>query len=51
MSSWAVESVFSYLKRMFGEAVRSRNKENMMTELMLKIGLYNRLVHEMVSAG
>ena len=42
---WTVESVFSSLKRMFGEeAVRSRNKENMATELMLKIGLYNRFV-------
>ena len=48
---WTVESVFSSLKRMFGEAVRSRNKENMATELMLKIGLYNRFVREMVSAG
>ena len=49
---WAVESVFSSLRRMFGEeAVRSRNKENMMTELMPRIGLYNRFVREMASAG
>ena len=48
---WAVESVFSSLKRMFGEAVRSRNKKNMMTELMLKIGLYNRFVREAAMAG
>ena len=41
---WAVESVFSVLKRMFGEAVRSRNKRNMVTELLLKMGLYNRFV-------
>ena len=32
---WAVESVFSSLKRMFGEeAVRSRNKKNMTTGMM-----------------
>ena len=48
---WTVESVFSSLKRMFGEAVRSRNKKNMATELMLKIGLYNRFVREAAMAG
>jgi hypothetical protein len=39
---WAVESVFSAIKRMFGEEVRSRKKRNMMREIMLKISLYNR---------
>ena len=39
---WTIESVFSILKRMFGEAVRSRNKRNMVTELFL--GLYNWFV-------
>ena len=42
---WIVESVFSSLKRMFGEVARFRNKEkNMATELMPRIGLYNRFV-------
>ena len=47
------ESAFSSLKRMFGgEAVRSKNKENMTTELMPKIGLYNRrFVRKMAYAG
>ena len=32
-------------------SVRSRNRKNMITELMLKIWLYNRFVLEMASAG
>jgi len=41
---WIVESVFSVIKRMFGEEVRSKKKKNMIQELMLKISLYNRFV-------
>jgi hypothetical protein len=40
-SRWIVESVFSSMKRMFGEEVRSKKKKNMIQELMLKISLYN----------
>jgi hypothetical protein len=43
-SRWIVESVFSVIKRMFGEEVRSKKKKNMIQELMLKISLYNRFV-------
>jgi hypothetical protein len=38
---WIAESVFSAIKRMFGEEVRSRKKRNMMREMALKISLYN----------
>ena len=41
---WRVESTFSALKRIFGEAVRSKNKKNMATELMLRIMLYNQFL-------
>jgi hypothetical protein len=41
---WIVESVFSSIKRMFGEEVRSKNRRNMIQELMLKISLYNWFV-------
>ena len=41
---WTVESVFSVLKRMFGESVRSRNKKNMVTEMLLKMELYNKFI-------
>jgi len=43
-SRWIVESVFSGIKRMFGEEVRSKNRRNMIQELMLKVSLYNRFV-------
>lgn len=39
---WIVESVFSSIKRMFGEEVRSKKRRNMIQELMLKVSLYNR---------
>lgn len=39
-----VESMFSVIKRMFGEEVRSKKKKNMIQEMMLKISLYNRFV-------
>lgn len=41
---WIVESVFSAIKRMFGEEVRSKKRRNMIQELMLKISLYNRFM-------
>ena len=41
---WIAGSVFSVLKRMFGEAAGSRNRRSMATELLLKMGLYNRFV-------
>ena len=41
---WIVESVFSSIKRMFGESVRAKKKKNMIQELMLKISLYNMFV-------
>ncbi|MEM4391714.1 MAG: transposase [Candidatus Nitrosotenuis sp.] len=41
---WIVESVFSSIKRMFEEEVRSKKRRNMIQELMLKISLYNWFV-------
>jgi len=41
---WIVESVFSSIKRMFGEEVRAKKRCNMVQELMLKISLYNWFV-------
>jgi transposase len=41
---WIVESVFSVLKRMFGEYVYSIKMENMKQELMLKASLYNKFL-------
>lgn len=41
---WIVESVFSVIKRMFGEEVISKKRCNMVQELMLKVSLYNRFV-------
>jgi len=41
---WIVESVFSSIKRMFGEEVRSRKRRNMMQKLMLKVSLYNKFM-------
>jgi transposase len=41
---WAVETVFSSLKRMFGEYVYSIKMENMKQELMLKASLYNKFL-------
>jgi hypothetical protein len=43
-SRWIVESVFSAIKRMFGEEVRSKKRCNMIQEMMLKVSLYNRFV-------
>jgi len=38
---WIVESVFSSLKRTFGEYVTARTMRNMTNEIMLKASLYN----------
>ena len=41
---WIVETVFSCLKRMFGEYVYSVKLKNMIQEMMLKVSLYNKLI-------
>jgi hypothetical protein len=41
---WIVETVFSYLKRTFGEYVYSVILKNMIQEIMLKASLYNKLI-------
>ena len=38
---WIVETVFSCIKRMFGEYVTAIRFENMIKEIMLKASLYN----------
>ena len=41
---WIVETVFSCLKRRFGEYVYSVRLKNMIQEMMLKASLYNKLI-------
>ncbi len=41
---WIVETIFSCLKRMFGEYVYSVKLKNMIQEMMLKASLYNKLI-------
>jgi hypothetical protein len=41
---WIVETVFSCLKRRFGEHVYSVKLQNMIQEMMLKASLYNKLI-------
>jgi hypothetical protein len=41
---WIVESVFSALKRIFGEHVMAHKRQNMVKELQLKVALYNRFM-------
>lgn len=41
---WIVESVFSAIKRIFGECVSARNYGNMVKEMMLKVSLYNMFI-------
>jgi len=41
---WIVETVFSYLKRRFGEYIYSVRLENMIQEMILKASLYNKLI-------
>jgi hypothetical protein len=41
---WIVETVFSCLKRMFGEYIYSVKLQYMIQEMMLKASLYNKLI-------
>ena len=41
---WIAETVFSCLKRMFGEYVYSVRLKNMIQEMMLKASLYNKII-------
>ena len=41
---WIAETVFSCIKRTFGEYVYSVKFENMVKEMMLKASLYNKLI-------
>ena len=41
---WIAETVFSCLKRMFGEYVYSVRLKNMIQEMMLKASLYNKMM-------
>jgi hypothetical protein len=41
---WIVETVFSSIKRMFGEYVYSVRLKNMIQEMMLKASLYNKII-------
>ena len=41
---WIVETVFSCLKRMFGEYVYSVKLKNMIHEMILKVSLYNKMI-------
>ncbi len=41
---WIVETVFSCIKRMFGEYVYSVKLKNMIQEMMLKASLYNKMI-------
>jgi hypothetical protein len=41
---WIVETVFSCLKRRFGEYVYSVKLKNMIQEMMLKASLYNKII-------
>jgi Transposase DDE domain len=42
---WTAESVFSAIKRMFGEYVTARKYPNMVKEMFLKVSLYNMFVN------
>ena len=41
---WIVETVFSCIKRMFGEYVYSVRLKNIIQEMMLKVSLYNKMI-------
>lgn len=43
-SRWMVESVFSSMKRTFGEYVRAKKFPNMVREMVIKTSLYNTLL-------
>jgi hypothetical protein len=40
-NKWIVETIFSCIKRMFGEYVTAIRLENMIKEIVLKTSLYN----------
>jgi len=42
---WIAETVFSSIKRTFGEYVYSVRLENMIQEMMLKASLYNKFTY------
>jgi hypothetical protein len=41
---WIAETIFSCIKRMFGEYVYSIRLKNMMQEMILKASLYNKMI-------
>ncbi|MER5174198.1 MAG: IS5/IS1182 family transposase, partial [Candidatus Nitrosocosmicus sp.] len=41
---WIVETVFSAIKRMFGEYVYSVRLKNIIQEMMVKASLYNKMI-------
>jgi hypothetical protein len=41
---WIVETVFSSIKRRFGEYVYSVRLKNMKQEMMLKVSLYDKMI-------
>jgi hypothetical protein len=41
---WIVETVFSCIKRTFGEYIYSVRLKNMIQEMMLKASLYNKII-------
>jgi hypothetical protein len=45
-SRWTAETVFSSLKRMFGEYVSAKKFPNMVKEMILKASLYNMFIVE-----
>jgi len=45
-SRWIAETVFSSLKRVFGEYVSAKKFPNMVKEMILKASLYNKLLVE-----
>jgi transposase len=38
---WIAETVFSAIKRMFGEYTSANRFQNMVKEIMIKVSLYN----------
>jgi len=44
-SRWAIEGVFSAMKRIFGETVRATSTAGMFHEIKLKFSLYNALIN------
>ncbi|MCY4491361.1 MAG: transposase, partial [Thaumarchaeota archaeon] len=39
---WLIEIIISAFKRMFGDHMHSRNCENMVQEIKLRVALYNK---------